>query len=392
MAKKGRLRSFLQDLFELKDDGKIYQAGETLVIKIPAALYYKELALHTAISLISNALSRSEIKVYVGGKQVKNADYYLLNISPNRNETSSYFWHRVINQVVRKGEALVVEVNQNLYCAENFVRQKELPVLGDVFGDVSLKNFTFDRTFRQEDCYLIRLDDIDVKKLIDGMYAEYGDLLSSAAAALKRSNNQKYKLKIEAQKAGDQEFQKEYEGFITEQLKTFMESDNAVYPEFSGYTLEKDPGEVNKSAEDYLKLKKEMMATVAGAMHIPDAMMTGNITNIKDIIASFLTFGVDPYADAITEALNKRGGPENFAKGNRYKVDTGKVMHFNIFDQAVSVSNLISSGVTSIDEVREELDLEPIGEEWSKKHFITKNFEEIEKFLKTAGEGGGNEE
>ena len=116
--------------------------------------------------------------------------------------------------------------------------------------------------------------------------------------------------------------------------------------------------------------------------------MTGNITNIKDVISSFLTFGVDPYADMITEALNKRAGVDNYLAGNYYQVDTSKILHRDAFDVAASVSNLISSGVKCIDEVRVMLGDAPLNTDWSTKHFITKNFEEIERFLKSVEEGG----
>ena len=49
---------------------------------------------------------------------------------------------------------------------------------------------------------------------------------------------------------------------------------------------------------------------------------------------------------------------------------------------------LIGSGVYCIDETREELGKEPLNTDWSRKHFITKNFEEIDRFLKGVAEGG----
>lgn len=127
---------------------------------------------------------------------------------------------------------------------------------------------------------------------------------------------------------------------------------------------------------------------MAGAFHIPESMMTGNITNMADIIGSFLTFGADPYADMITEALNKVAGLDNYLKGNYYQVDTSRIMHRDAFDVAADVSNLISSGVKCIDEVREMLGDAPLNTDWSKKHFITKNFEEIERFLTSTEKGG----
>lgn len=390
MAKKIRwLWNFLDVFFPVTE--KI--GSSTVTINIPAELYYKELAVHTAVSLISNAISRSEIKTFESGKPVKSEDYFRLNVSPNKNETSSLFWHKVVNKMIRDGEALVVETSDgSLYCADSFNRKEERPMLGDVYDSVAIGNITLDRTFTQADSYLMRLDDINVREMIDRMYDDYGEIMTSAAKALKASNGNKYKLKIEGVKAGDEEFNKYYEEYLSTQLKKYIENDNAIYPEFDGYELTQDPNKRQQSSSDFVALKKEFATTVAAAFHIPESMMTGNITSMKEIIGSFLTFGVDPYADAITEALNKGVGVENYTKGNCYKVDTSKIQHQNIFDLAVSCTNLISSGIMCIDEVREELDKEPLRTEWSQKHFITKNFEEIERFLKEIYSEGGEEE
>ena len=384
------INDFLEKLFPVK--AKYGSDPSAVVIDIPAELYYKELAIYTASSLISNAISRSEIRTFEKGEPVKKRDYYLLNVSPNANETSSVFWHKVINRVIRDGEALVVEANGCLYCADSYTRLLERPILGDIYECVAVGNFTFNKRFDQSNSYMFRLDSINVKDLIDGMYREYGKILSSAAKALKQGNGQKYKLHIEGTKAGDDEFNQEFENYIKKQLKTYMESDNAVYPEFDGYKLEADPTYGNGksgSASDFVSLKKELFSSVAGAFHIPESMMTGNITNMSDIIGSFLTFGVDPYADMITEVLNKEAGVDNFLAGNYYQVDTSRIMHRDAFDVAADVSNLISSGVKCIDEVREMLGDAPLNTPWSRKHFITKNFEEIERFLQTLPEKGG---
>ena len=63
------INDFLEKLFPVRESygGKV----ESVIIDIPAELYYKELAIYTASSLISNAISRSEIKTFQGGKPVK---------------------------------------------------------------------------------------------------------------------------------------------------------------------------------------------------------------------------------------------------------------------------------------------------------------------------------
>lgn len=383
------INDFLEKLFPAKEQ---YGAqGDTVLIDIPAELYYKELALYTATNLIANAISRAEIRTYIRGDPAKREDYYLLNVAPNANETASVFWHKVINRVIRKGEALVFEARNSLYCADSYVKETERPMLGDVYSGVTVGNLTLEKRFRREEVFLFQLDNINVRQLVDGMYADYGKIMSMAASNLKRSNGQKYKLHIEGTKAGDEEFNKEFEEVIAKQLKTYMAADAAVYPEFDGYKLEGDPiyGTSGKSAEDFLKLRKDLFETIAGALHIPLSMMSGNITNMADVIGAFLTFGADPFADMITEALNKRAGFKNFAKGNRYEVDTRRILHRDTFSIAANISTLIGSGTYCVDEVRELLGEAPLNEWWSKKHFITKNFEEIERFLKENGQEGG---
>ena len=105
----GWISNFLERIMPTKE--QVGGDATAIVIDIPAELYYKELAIYTATSLIANAISRSEIKCFVGGKPTKSEDYFLLNVSPNANETSSIFWHKVINKAIREGKALGVDIN-----------------------------------------------------------------------------------------------------------------------------------------------------------------------------------------------------------------------------------------------------------------------------------------
>ncbi|MCR5704969.1 MAG: phage portal protein [Eubacterium sp.] len=367
-----------------------YLKGDTVVIDIPSSLYYKELAIYTAVSMLSNAISRSEIKCFINGKEQKNEDYYKLNIAPNINETSSIFWHKVVNKMVWDGETVVVDIGGNLYVADSFMVEEKRPVKGDIISNVQVGVINFRKKFQPKDIYRFRLDDKNVKVLIDGVWNEYDKVLSAAKTAFVDSNCRKYKLKVNAMKAGDEDFEEEFKNHIANKLKDYLKEGNAVYPEFDGYELKADESKKSTSTKDLIEEKQDFFKTVAAAFHIPDSMMSGNITNMKDIIDIFLTFGVDPYADCIEEALNKRAGVNNFINKNFYKVDTGRIHHRDIFEIATGIINLVSSAGFSIDEVRAKLGEEPLNEWWSQKHFITKNFEEVEKYLKSE-EGGTNE-
>lgn len=110
------VKNFLEKVFKVTGTNT-----ETVVVNIPASIYYKELAIYTASSYLANAISMAEMRVFNKGKPVKDQDYYLLNVAPNKNENSNYFWHRVIRKMTRsKKGALVVELNGELHCAEDF--------------------------------------------------------------------------------------------------------------------------------------------------------------------------------------------------------------------------------------------------------------------------------
>ena len=135
-------------------------SSETIVIDIPAELYYKELAIYTATSLIANAISLSEIKCFENHSPVKNEDYYRLNVAPNKNENSNFFWHKVIRKMIRDpAGAMVVEVNGELHCAECYSLRVERPILGNLYDRIVLAGgFQMQKIFRAEEVYLFLTD------------------------------------------------------------------------------------------------------------------------------------------------------------------------------------------------------------------------------------------
>lgn len=94
----------LKEIFPKTITGR--QGPDVIQIDIPTEIYVKELAIYTATSLIANAISQSEIKVYKSGKSVQDEDYYSLNIKPNKNESASQFWHKVVEKLLRSEDTL----------------------------------------------------------------------------------------------------------------------------------------------------------------------------------------------------------------------------------------------------------------------------------------------
>ena len=379
-------RKWIVDFMEKpkSNDGKDV---DTIVGEIKSEIYYKELALYTAITLIANAISKCEIKTYKDNKEVKEQLYYTLNISPNINQNSSQLWHKVIEKMVYDGEALVLDINNKLYCADSFSIDP-YPILGNKYKGIRIDTLGLNKTFTSEEVLLFKIDNVHLKKLIDGLYEQYGLLLSYAIKSFNKSNSIKYKLKMSSIKAGDENFNKIFEEVIKKQLKTFLENDNAVYPEFEGYDLQDISPKSNiKDSSDIRELRKDIFEIVGQTFKIPISLMLGNITNMNEIVKVFLTFCIDPIADMISEELTRKVFSfEEWQKGSYIKFDTSTINHIDVLDVAEKVDKLIASGVNCIDEVRAIIDYPALDTEFSKTHFITKNYDTIENRLK--GEEG----
>ena len=386
---------FIDFLGNAKNDkGEII---ESVIEEKIQEVYYKELAIQTAITLIANAIAKCEIKVYEKNREVKNKTYYTLNVSPNKNENSSQLWHKAIEKMVYDNESIIVEVGDGLYCADSY-SVEEYPIIGNLYKGVAIGNLQLNKTFKSEGVFRLQLNNAHIKKLIDGLYEQYGQLMSYAAKNYKKSNGTKYKLVLDQVKASDEKFQETYREVIQKQLKSFMENENAVYPQYNGYDLQDVSPTTNKYSSDFRNLRKEMFEIVAQAFQIPVSLMLGNITNMNEIVKIFLTFCIDPIADMISEEITRKisGDYDNWAKGNYVKVDTSTINHIDILDVAEKVDKLIASGPLCIDDIRELLGMQPLNTEFSRQHWITKNYDTVENRLigdvKSNNGGGENSE
>lgn len=357
-----------------------------------AQAYFRELALYIAISYIANTLSKCECKVYKKGEEVQDALYYALNVSPNPNMCSSQFWNKLVNKYYREGQALVIGRKDNLYIADGFTME-EKPLGSNVFTNISVENELVPGSFNADDVFFFRLDDKPVFQLIRGAANAYTELLAAAMKAYKRDKGRKYKLSLANTKAGDADFNAQYERVVKKQLEDFMNHDNAVYPEYNGYNLSdlspNNSFHANATGEDIFGLRKEIFEITAQALKIPVAMMYGNLTSISDVMDIYLTICIDPLADMFSEELTRKTNTRvTWAKGNYIRIDTSRVRHIDLFEIAPNIEKLVSCGVVRLDEVREQIGYPKYDDEFGRMRFVTKNFERAEDV--TRGNSGGD--
>ena len=379
MARKYNLFNFLE---------RKVLASEIVTQKLPEQLAFKEMAMFIGISYIANAISKCEFKVYEDGQEARNKLYYMLNVSPNPNQNSSQFINKFIERYYYDGSSLIVPHRNHIYCADSFDLDDSNPLVENTFYNVTFGNQQPQKKYRASEVFHVQLDNMKAKYFVDSMYADYGQIIGQALSTFKRTNGAKYKLLLEQYRAGDPAFEKAYKEVIQKQLKSFVENDNAVYPQFKGTDLTEFSSKNPTSTSDIIAMRKEIYEVAAQALKIPLPMMYGNITNMNEIVKVFLSFCIDPLADMIGEEFTRQYFSFDEWKNKCFvKVDTSCINHIDILEVGDKVDKAISSGAASIDEMRERLGMHELGTEFSQAHWMTKNYALAEDMLNSEETG-----
>lgn len=357
------------------------------------SLYYKELAIKQAVSIITFILSKCEIKVYQDGEAApKSPEYYAWNIAPNKNQSGGELLAKIGEEMLLCDHALVFEVGGQRFCADDFKIEKD-GIKPYVFTNVSIDGSSLQNSFKRKDVLYFKLGNAELTKLIDNVYASYGEVMTLSLENFKQRNGSKWKLKISGTERARKDFKEHYANVVQKNLKAFFEATNSAYPQFEGYELTTFKPEIlndTKSA-DITALRKDIFDMVAGVYKIPLSIMHGQTPSETDLTA-LQTDCLEPIVKVIgTELTKQMFSFEQWQRGCRFEVDITNIEHLDVTKLATASEKLIGSGVMNIDEVRVRLfGLNALNTEQSTKYWITKNFADIEKM--TTGETGGGAE
>lgn len=369
---------WFRDLFGDKETVYLKQRLESEKYK----LALEDFAIQMGINMIAGAIAKCEFRTFIKGKEIHGDEYYLWNIEPNDNQNSSQFEQKLMEKLLYENECLVVIVSGKFLVADNFT-QNEFALYPNTFTNVTCGNLTFDKTFSMSDVMYFKLSDKNVRILLSRLVKGYSDLLDMAIGKYKRSGGRKGILKTDASKVGNKEYEEKLDKLFNERFKKFYEAENAVIDMPRGTEYDEKPGEGSKKSTsevtDIANLTKEVISRVAQALRIPPALLQGEIADVDKLTDEFLTFGIDFYVGLIQPEINrKRFGKAAYLEGSFLQIDTTCVKHIDIFDVAESADKLIADGLFSIDDLRAKLREVPLNTWWSKKHWFTKNYSDIE--------------
>jgi len=365
----------------------------SVFIELAQEYALRELAFESCVNMIANALGKCEFKTYKNNKEIEGREYYTWNVEPNPNQNSTVFLHKLVNRLYRDNEALVISSigpggAEYLNVADSFTQKHSYPVKQNIYENIVIGDKTYANTFIEQDALHLRLNNKDIKKVLDAMYSTYSKMISAAEKAFGYELGQHWKVHVANVQSGDATFQEQFQELMQNQIIPYMKSENGVLVEHDGYDWQNMATGSKSTTRDIRALYDDIFDFTARAFHIPTVLLSGEVAGTSDAFIRWLTLCIDPLCDQLQEEINrKRYGYSEFSKGNYLRIDTSTLIHFDMFAQANNIDKLVSSGVFTVNMILKAAGLPPIDEDWADKHFITKNYASIEEVLRLAGGG-----
>jgi HK97 family phage portal protein len=358
-------------------------------LNIQAELVIRNLAFQTAVNLIVNSISKCEFKTYLKHEELKKQEYYLWNIEPNKNQNSSQFIHKWISKLFENNECLIIESNGQLLVVDSFSK-KDYAIFDCTFSGVTVNEFTFNKTFSMSEVMYFKLNNKDIRRVINAMYESYGKLITYGQNSYKKSRGSKGVVEVNATAEGKANFKETFEKLMNERFKKFFEADNAVLPLFDGYKYT-DIGSKTYNTEgtrDIKAMVDDIYDFTSRALRIPPVMLKGDLATVGDtVVNNYLTFCVDPLIDMLQEEINrKRSGYNGFSQGTYLEIDTKSIKHIDLLSVSTAIDKLIGSGAFCVNDIRKLVGEQIIDEPWAWKHWMTKNYSGVEELLAALNE------
>lgn len=366
----------------------------------------RKVAFETCVNLIAAAFNNCDFVTMIDGKAIKGDEYYLWNIEPNMNESSSVFINKLIHRLYYDNEAVVISTKKRitgeemLVVADSFTAGDKYPAKRNEYKDLTVGTVTYNKTFYEDEVLHFVLSDGKVKSLVDMLDAAYERYINSYTAAATWQNGKHIKVHVDQIAGGEDQtdadgnktsWEEAFAKSLKAKLKPFIENPNSVLPEFDGETYsEFGGGGSGIKPEDIKSLYDAIFDFTARALLIPPVLVRGEVADSKDATKRWLSVCIDSLAAQFDEEVTrKRYGKAEWKRGNYFHVDTSAIEHFDIFADSAAVEKLIGSLILSPDEVLEAAGRAPLNTEYSREHYLTKNIATANDALNS--EGGENE-
>lgn len=377
----GLVFNWLKDSFSPNKEQKFNKTmnGVYAADTLSANIFYKELAIRSCTSIIANALVMSEFKTFEKGEETRKDTHYFLNVQPNKNQNAAEFWNEVVTKMIYDNECLVVNIDDEFFVADDFT-PTEYVYYKNTYKNVVVKGLPIKRTFDEEDVFYFKLNDKNIKKMIDGLFNDYSTLLTAAIKSYKKANGFKGILKIDSMMPQDDESKAALEDLISNQFKKYIENDNALLPLSDGMQLiesDKSKGTA-KDTRDIKKIIDDILEFVCMATKVPIGLVKGDVAGVSEMTDNFLMLCINPFAKILQTEINRKlYSKKQYLQRTYLKIDTQKIRLVDLGKLATAADLLFRIGVHNRDDNRELVGKERLNTKDSMMYYVTKNYESV---------------
>jgi HK97 family phage portal protein len=371
---------FLDKIFGGKDEVTL----KTCSVDESNDIYYKTLIAEASVNLITKTISRAEFQTFENGKETKKLNYYILNVEANKNKSASLFWRETIEKLLKKGEALILLQDNQMFLADSFTRN-EFAFIENTYTNIAIGDYTLSDTKKESEVLYLKDNNSTISNAINGICNDYTKLINSSVKGYQNSKARKGKLKIPTNLPKTLQEEGKLQDHIQTTMADFMDpSKDAVYPETSGFeyteVAESKGSKSNDSGRETKNFIDDVFDFMAISYGIPPSLLKGDTVDTKDAVNNFLTFCINPLAKLITDEINRKMYGYKLYKERTYaKLDTSNIKTVDLKDIANSIDLLNRNGALTIDDILRALGKEPIGGDIGAMRFITRNLEVLDK-------------
>ncbi|MEC5422387.1 phage portal protein [Virgibacillus sp. C22-A2] len=342
--------------------------------------YLKQIALETNINFIGRTISQSDFRIMKDGKRQSDDWHYLLNVRPNTDQTATDFWQKFVYQLIYENEVLVILTDNNdLIIADDFERV-EYAVYPDKFKNVTVKDYTFQRTFPMDNVIHLTYNNEKLTKFMDGMFKDFGDLFSRMIEISMRNHQIRGTVGLDTSQKLDKENQTKLQAFIDKLFTSFKKNTVALVPQLKGFEyneVSKGDGK-GQSVDEITKLKRSLTDDVANILGIPTALVHGELSDYETSMKAYIKFCIGPLIKKISDELNaKLIEKEDHLKGE--KIEVKGVTEKSVIENADAADKMVASGSWSRNDVREKFGDERVDDPRMDEYVITKNYQTLDE-------------
>ncbi|MDN5440232.1 MAG: phage portal protein [Lactococcus lactis] len=342
--------------------------------------YLKFMAVDTVLNFVGRTMSTVKIGLDNNGWD------YILNVRPNSDNSASTFWQKFFYKLMAKNEVLVIVTDDNqLLIADSFFRT-EYAVFEDTFNNVTVKNYTFKRTFKMSDVIYLEYNNDKLEKFTKGLFNDNAELYGRILEVAMRNNQIRGSVSVDATGGFDEAKTKKLQSYMDRVFKTFKTSSVAIVPEPKGFSYNEftnKQGVSNQSLDELSKMVKSLIDDIANMIGVPTALIYGEKSEMESNIKAYRKLCIIPLVKKLQDELNvKILDKAEYINGQRVKVFG--VLPSDPLELATQADKLVSSGMFYIDEARDMFEYDPLPDGKGQIQLITKNYEQTMK--------GGEEE